>query len=92
MARDDKFQYGNKLHEVVLKDGTKVLGFISYVDYDNEAFFLLQQNQPGMLGRSGTEYKWADCKSVRAEGKEIGLFREDMILAWKRWRNSAKVR
>jgi hypothetical protein len=92
LSQEDRYQYGSKLHEVVLKDGTRILGFISHVDYVNDTFLLLGQNQVGMMGSDGTQYAWADCRSVRAEGRDRGRFSEDMLSAWKRWRHGAKIR
>lgn len=85
--RDSRFQFHNKAHEVTLKNGQKIIGLISKVDYDRRKLFLLEHDRPGMLGKDGREFLWDDCRSIRAEssGGTEGVFDQDMIPEWERW-------
>jgi hypothetical protein len=92
--RDSRFQYHNKRVEVILKDGRRIIGLISSVDYDRRKFKVLESDRPGMMGKDGREFGWDDCRTVRAEvsGVEEGIFTDDMIPQWDRWSRASGVK
>jgi hypothetical protein len=94
--RESRFQFHNKAHEVVLKDGTRIVGIISRIDPDKREFYLLEPNRPGMLGgrTAGQRFSWEECRSVRAEssGNVEGVYDDDMIPQWERWSRASGAR
>ncbi len=90
---DKNAQYHSKTHQVNLKNGTTLYGLISRVDYKNREFYLLESDQPGMLGSqtAGKKFSWDECRSVKAENQRIGSFDDNMIPEWERWDRSAAL-
>lgn len=87
-----RYQYHNRNHQIVTKDGRTLVGLISKVDAKDRKFCLLLHDQVGMLGKDGLEFKWEECHSVRAEKDQTGVFSDDMLSEWARWERQSDLR
>lgn len=75
-----------KLHEIHLKGSPRqiIYGYISRVDYRQEAFYVLGKDQIGMLGRDGTRYRFDEVDLVLAEERP-GQYAEDQLSRWRHY-------
>jgi hypothetical protein len=85
-----ELQFDTRRAEVVLKNGTTIIGYIS--KFTPKGFLLLLDNQPGMLGKDGTAYNWDDLKSSKWENQDKGMFTDDVRSEWERWDRQSGVR
>lgn len=90
---DTTQRYHNKTHKVTIKaTGETFYGIISKVDYDNREFYLLADDQPGMVGKDGRKFSWNDCTVVAESNKgRIGAFSDNMIPEWESWDRKSGV-
>lgn len=62
-----------------------MVGYISHVDYQNETFYVLLNDQPGMIGsRNGIAISFQEVNYVRAEDRP-GVFEEDQLARWRHY-------
>jgi hypothetical protein len=71
--------------EVRLKNDKMLYGDVSYVDHANEQFWLLGQDDLGMIGQKvGTCLPFADCIWVRTKTTPSGPFDSDCLADYVR--------